>query len=279
MKNTSNIIKKRIAVLAKIYAVVSDVVSTTISAAIETIFPKVSTMRDGGLFGWSLNLCNGYNNQQDGYTPKTHARSTYFLKYKDPEVKKRIWQFKYYLNQVALTECTYILYDELIAEVSDRVSQIPFCDPYPLIHCPSSTYFKGNKKFDHMKELVCKFDELQNPESHFFISCTHAILPRANQATNSGDIRLAGHVGAETNMRAQHTGTRKERLEWADQRFFISEKFENYFKEKLGDSVLSERPTIYCIDDVITTGASLSSVSKLLQNKFNVRVKTFCICH
>lgn len=273
MKNTSNIIKKRIAWLAKI-----------LSAAVETIFPKVSTMRDGGLFGRSLNLCNGYNNQQDGYTPKTHARSTYFLKYKDPEVKKRIWQFKYYLNQVALAECTYILYDELIAEVSDRVSQIPFCDPYPLIHCPSSTYFKGNKKFDHMKELVCKFDELQNPESHFFISCTHAILPRANQATNSGDIRLAGHVGAETNMRAQHTGTRKERLEWADQRFFISEKFEDYLRGKLGESALSEnstdaRPTIYCIDDVITTGASLASVSKLLEKKFNVQVKTFCICH
>lgn len=274
MKNISNIIKKWIAGLIKI-----------LSIAVETIFPKVSTMIDGGLFGRGRSLKNGLRNgfplfePSNGYSPKTHAGSTYFLKYKDPEVKKQIWQFKYYLNHVALTECTYILYDELIAEVSDRVGQIPFSDSCPLIHCPSSTHFKGNKKFDHMKELVCRFDDLQNPESRFFISCTHAILPRANQTKNSGDIRLAGHVGAETNMRAQHTGTRKERLEWADQRFFISEKFENYLRGKLGESALSERQTIYCIDDVITTGASLASVSKLLEKKFNVQVKTFCICH
>jgi hypothetical protein len=196
--------------------------------------------------------------------PGTYANITYFMKYKKPMVKKRLWQFKYYLNPEVLLWCTYILYDELISVASDRVGDIPFARPILLLHCPSSTYFKGAKKFDHMKESTEMFGYLQNPSDPFFISCTHAILPN-----------ISGEKGSQ--LRAQHTGTRKERLEWASQRFFISEKFENYLKEKSGGVCSSW--TIYCIDDVVTTGASLGAISELLRKKFGAQIKSFCLCH
>jgi predicted amidophosphoribosyltransferase len=229
---------------------------------IEIIFPKREEFgeREGSSDRNTLNTSTPTTYR---CKPDIYANITYFMKYKDPLVKKRLWQFKYYLNPTSLLWCTYILYDELIAEASDRIDTIPFSRPILLLHCPSSTYFKGGKKFDHMKELTLMFGRLQNLSEPFFICCTHAILPNTSSQTGM--------------LRAQHTGTRKERLEWAGQRFFISEKFENYLSEKLGEKYSSR--TIYCIDDVVTTGASLGAISKLFQNKFNIYVKSFCLCH
>lgn len=224
----------------------------------------------------------GFNNlgekEFDGADEKQYAGIRYFARYRDPAVKNMIWQFKYYLNSRAMTWCAYILYDELIAEASDRVTRAPFREPCPLIHCPSSTYFKGDKKFDHMKELLRAFEDLQDPAAPFFIPCVHAVLP---------------NIGVKAvDAKAQHTGTRKERLEWAKQRFVISEKFEKYLMETAGPAyakdsrIIQEMPgatdrsrTIYCIDDVVTTGASLNAISKMLERKFNVNVKAFCLCH
>lgn len=193
-----------------------------------------------------------------------YAGVTYFMEYQNPAIKKALWQFKYYLNPQTLVQCTYILYDELIAEMSDRITKIPFRCPPPLVHCPSSTYFKGNKKFDHMKELVVRFDKLQNADAPFFVCCTHAILPNLKSSS-------------DTDIQAQHTGSKKERFEWASKRFSISDTFEQYLKEN--SDKLGRIDTIYCIDDVVTTGASLKAISKLFQNKFNIRVKTFCLSH
>jgi hypothetical protein len=225
------------------------VIGRIILAITEVIFPKRVSRSKSVM-------------QTQAYVPNSYADTTYFLKYKDPGVKYTLWQFKYYLNPKSLLWCTYILYDELISEASDRVGTIPFNNPLPLLHCPSSTYFKGAKNFDHMKELTERFGSLQNADAPFFICCTHAILPKATSAAAS---------------RAQHTGSRKERLEWAEQRFFISERFEQYLREKT--STTTEVQTVYCIDDVVTTGASLGAISVLLKKKFDVEVKSFCLCH
>jgi hypothetical protein len=242
------------------------------------------------------------------YEGKTYAGIAYFMKYKNPLVKKAIWQFKYYLNPQAFMECTYILYDELVAEVSDRVTRIPFRGPSPLIHCPSSTYFKGEKKFDHMKELTLALENLQDPAMPFFISCIHAILPNMRMDPEEYEVRpIRVDAPNAVDAKAQHMGTRKERFEWARQRFIISEKFEKYLMENLSPRKYPEKFTrhtgaastanpvtasatssgtaplslsvIYCIDDVITTGASLNAISKLIERKFDVKVKAFCLCH
>lgn len=203
---------------------------------------------------------------------KVYAGVTYFMEYQDVITKKMLWQFKYYLKPQSLAYCTYILYDELIAEMSDRITYSPFSRPNPLVHCPSSTYFKSGKKFDHMKELVVEFDTLQNADAPFFVCCTHAILPNLKSSSDTG-------------IQAQHTGSKKERFEWASKRFLISEKFEQYLRENYlnknseKSDKLGRIDTIYCIDDVVTTGASLKAISKLFQSKFNVHVKTFCLSH
>lgn len=191
---------------------------------------------------------------------RKHSNVQYALRYKESDVKNLIWKFKYFLNPEALRICTYILYDQLVADVSDRVNLIPFQTPHLLLHYPSSTYFKGKKKFDHMKELMLMLDSMQRAQSDtsspFFTCCTHAVLPN--------------HKSTE---QAQHTGSRVQRFKWSKERFILSNKFEAYMENH------PEIRHVYCIDDVVTTGASMQAVSKMLEEKFHVEVIKFCICH
>lgn len=216
----------------------------------------------------------------------------YSLRYKDARVKKVLWKFKYYLEPGALRTCTYILYDQLVADASDRVNKIPFRAPYIVLHYPSSSYFKGNKNFDQMKELTLLLDSLQNMYEPFFVCCTHAILPNRNSWQNN----------AWQNLQSQHTGSRKQRFEWSKQRFVLSPNFDKFMEDQQKDIRSSEKSGaqdsdqgvtrthvsrtshiykthIYCIDDVVTTGASMQAVSNVLQEKYNVKVIKFCICH
>lgn len=229
-------------------------------ASIDLLFPKNIThkMKNKNFIARGFSYANYLSRANESHN-KIYAGVTYFMEYKNPAIKKILWQFKYYLKPQAIRQYTYILYDELVAEASDRITRIPFCNPLPLIHCPSSTYFKGRKSFDHMKELLLAFDVMQNKIAPFYICCTHAILP--NQKFSAL-------------VQAQHTGTRTERFKWASERFLISEKFEEYLIQNL--SCIN---TIYCIDDVVTTGASLRAVGNLVKEKFNTEVRTFCLCH
>ncbi len=198
----------------------------------------------------------------------------YSLKYKDNTAKKILWRFKYFLDQDALQICTYILYDQLVADASDKVTKIPFRGPHILLHYPSSTYFKSQKTFDHMKELTLLLDSLQDIHNPFFICCTHAVLPNQD---------------VPEDLESQHTGSRKQRFEWSKKRFRLSPKFEKFMQcrlktaEEFGTKTLrthiSRISHIYCIDDVVTTGASMQALSDILQKKYNVKISKFCICH
>lgn len=220
-----------------------------------TASPRVVKNRDNDLWR-QINKLNSY------------ADVNYSLKYKDSQTKRTLWQFKYFLNRDAMRICTYILYDQLVADASDRVSKIPFRVPYIVLHYPSSSYFKGKKKFDHMKELTLLLDSMQNVHAPFFTCCIHAILPNSQMAKN---------------LNSQHQGSRRQRFEWSKHRFILSEKFEEFMKENFKGydypNRLATQIYIYCIDDVVTTGASMQAVSDILQKKFNVEVSKFCICH
>lgn len=207
---------------------------------------------------------------------KTYQSIQYALTYQNPEIKRLIWKFKYYLHQDALEMCANVLYDQLIADISDTISKIPFQKPYILVHCPSSTYFKGLKKFDHMKELTLRMDALQDSHNPFFTCCIHAIVPNERYAFG---------------LDSQHTGTRAERLAWAKQRFELSESFVQYMRDVVADSKQNTPDLIYCIDDVVTSGASMKAISQMLQEKLNIvragtmksavhcKIELFCICH
>ena len=196
---------------------------------------------------------------------RSHIGVSYTLEYKKDSVKRMVWRFKYYLNKDALKTCTYILYDQLIADVSDRVGKLPFQAPSILIHYPSSTYFRGDKSFDHMEELTRLLDSFQSVHNPFFICCTHAVLPRLVEPLH------------KIQYTPQHLGTRRQRFEWSKKRFVISSTFGTYMEKRIREGVPTTH--IYCIDDIVTTGSSMHAVSKMLNEKFNVEVIKFCICH
>ncbi|MDQ5911875.1 MAG: hypothetical protein QG568_87 [Patescibacteria group bacterium] len=215
----------------------------------------------------NLDLCRDISRMH------SHGDVMYALEYKQKSIKKMLWDFKYYLNKDALQACTYILYDQLLADASDRVGKIPFRVPHVLIHYPSSTYFRDDKSFDHMKELMLLLDTLQNSDEPFFTCCVHAVLPRQGV---SSDISDNAHT-------PQHLGTRRQRFEWSKWRFVLSPAFEKYMQERTyrssPNTQISPVTYIYCIDDVVTTGASMQSVSDMLHERFDVEILKFCICH
>lgn len=226
------------------------------------LFPKRSA-------NIACNVLNQQINQLYSY-----ADVFYSLMYRDAETKRVLWKFKYYLEPEAFRICTHILYDQLVADTSDRVAHIPFRTPYIILHYPSSSYFNGKKKFDHMKELLLLLDSLQDAHNPFFTCCTHAILPNQN---------------SEHDLESQHAGSRRQRFEWSKQRFVLSPDFEKFMEchqkgiqdsnQGIVHTNVSYTSHIYCIDDVVTTGASLQAVSDILQEKYNVKVSKFCICH
>lgn len=231
--------------------------------AIELLFPRVFTHTT---YVVSLQKINHIH---------TYADVLYWLQYQEDKTKKLIWKFKYFLDTEALRVCTYILYDQLVADVSDRVNRIPFSTQHIVLHYPSSTYFKGKKQFDHMKELILSMDALQNIHEPFFLCCTHAILPNQNQI----DV-----------LKSQHAGSRRQRIEWSKKRFVLSPQFDEFMQkpENWQNHYSIHNPItnhtsrishIYCIDDIVTTGASMKSVSDMLQEKYGVKVSKFCICH
>ena len=245
---------------------------STLFKVLNILFPKRSMGIIYGIFNPQINQLYSYTNV------------FYSLRYKDTHTKKVLWKFKYYLDPEALRICTYILYDQLVADASDRVTQIPFYTPYIVLHYPSSSYFKGNKKFDHMKELTLLLDSLQNMYEPFFVCCTHAILPNQDVGQNN----------AWQSLESQHTGSRKQRFEWSKQRFVLSPDFQKFMESRKKHTKGSDQSAkqtralhtshiykrhIYCIDDIVTTGASMQAVSDILQEKYNVKVSKFCVCH
>lgn len=227
--------------------------------SINLLFPRRFTRTTYGIPFQQLNTVHSY------------ATVLYWLHYQEGETKRLIWRFKYFLDNEPLRVCTYILYDQLVADASDRVHKIPFRTPYLLLHYPSSTYFKGKKQFDHMKELTLLLDSLQDSQKPFFLCCTHAILPNQNKADE---------------LESQHTGSRKQRFVWSKKRFVLSPQFEDFIQRRLKttyafdyESTKTHPSHLYCIDDIVTTGASMNAVTEILQKKYNVHVSKFCICH
>lgn len=229
--------------------------------------------------------CHNLNVRHEMSLSRSHGDVFYTLKYKQDSVKRMIWRFKYYLDKSALRMCTYILYDQLLADVSDRVGRLPFQAPSILIHYPSSTYFRGDKNFDHMKELMLLLDSFQNQDEPFFTCCIHAVLLRQRQSITHEFMSGT----SENEYTPQHLGTRRQRFEWSKKRFVLSPNFEKYMQERAHKSLpvrrtpqtahISPKTHIYCIDDVVTTGASMEAISNMLEQKFDIQVLKFCICH
>jgi hypothetical protein len=160
-----------------------------------------------------------------------------------------------------------------------------------------------------MKELLCLLDSFQSADNPFFTCCIHAVLPRQRKRQRqnttsevvsgaifeivseftSGTTSSATYRASEDEHIPQHLGTRRQRFDWSKKRFVLSPTFEKYMQEHAHTNSLvtrmsqtehiSPKTYIYCIDDVVTTGASMQAVSKMLEKEFDVQVMKFCICH
>ena len=197
-----------------------------------------------------------------------------FTKYRDIPTQKTLWKFKYFNNAHMRSIYAQLLYDELIAHATESSTAHTTRTHYfitledtshllstvfskiILIHPPSSSFFRNEKKFDHMKEVLQHVDSI---DGSFFTVCTHAVLPsQRNSVTLS-----------------QHTQSRDTRIQSAESKFILSPVFVAFIKEQYTSNI----PHIYCIDDVATTGATLHSVSVHCEKELGILPTLFSISH
>lgn len=180
----------------------------------------------------------------------------YLLQYQNPLVKNLVWQMKYHSNTLAIRLCADIFYDEIIANLHESISSIPFSKKVLITSIPSSSFSRGDKSYDHMQEIM-------NILKKYFSNVSNERL-LGNFSVQADAIKFTSHGS----NRSQHTGKRSERLKWSKDRFCISEDFEKIFKTTISEKNNAHTPYIICIDDVTTTGATFDSVRQILQKTF-----------
>lgn len=263
---------------------------------------RVGPIRDKT--GLIANVATRAISHRDSCPEQLSRNVSALLPYQHPEIKRVLWDFKYYLRPDATEFCANIIFDELVANMSDRVGDMYLSQdkiarkdvtqssvaqsgpvqsgPRIVIHCPSSTYFKGEKKFDHMRELLVKIEQWQNSEFPFFVAGLHAILPNNGSTSGSNSESCKNSTENSKDMKAQHFGNRKERFAWAKDRFRLSEEFIKFFSRngEFETRAIQGAPYyIYCIDDVTTTSASFKAISEHIQKELSMPVKCLAIAH
>ncbi len=216
----------------------------------------------------------------------------YLLPYQDALIKRTVWNMKYHRDKDALNICADIFYDEIVSSLSDRVGTTPFSKeniPY-IIYSPSSSFALGQKSYDHMQtvceamekyfeaEPVMRHEGVVSAPTAFAHICHGAVL------YNSPHKKGLAHNTAKT----QHTGSRKERLSWAKNRFKLSENFLNYLKNVDSNTDKDVKHVnqvhIICIDDVTTTGATFNAIQQILKEELAavvpaLKVESLALCH
>lgn len=177
-----------------------------------------------------------------------HESTHSFLPYSDETIKSLVWDFKYRLPDRGGAACFFsdIMSDELISFLSDTLGNNPLSTPALLVYCPSSSFASGKKEWDQMKELALLVEKQ-----------TVSFQPYLNVCINAIEVR---------DTKEQHTGTRKERLLWSKGKYRVSENFKKYIdlSRNSGRNV-----HIICIDDILTTGATLQAAFAAVTDAFN----------
>jgi len=190
------------------------------------------------------------------------------LPYQDDKIKDAIWILKYNSAKKHAIPFAHIIYDELIGMITDKWPIVGYGDPIPLIYIPSSTYASGRKKFDHMKGLSQYIGKRLDPSQHFLKT-----YPDAVQISKR-----------YLRARSQHQGTRGQRRLWAQDRFVISQDFIKKIRDHMSDGLakrpIGGPPTIFCIDDVVTTSSTFNSLARAIKVHIpEARIVCLALCH
>lgn len=278
-KTPYNIIKVLLKSLNNLVLGGKEFLTTHCAVFIDTLLPRLTSPSHNFIHELEkINLYRVFSENSYSYINKNRKDiQTYsFFNYKDPIIKKTIWGFKYKLDAKSLEAFSHILFDEVIAHLFDTASLITFSIPTFIVYCPSSSYISGKKHFDQMKELSLYIEKLQNPSQPFFSTCCDAI-----NVLSTKD---------------QHLGTKIERLAWAKNKYKTTNNFRNIIEKFLYSHRFKNDPGlnsdtkthidihIICIDDILTTGATLKAVNTALlasQNytdNFNIHITNFTLC-
>lgn len=154
------------------------------------------------------------------------------------DIKRGVWSNR---------ACTLVetLADELISLRSDRtLRQYALSGTNTLlVHVPSSAYAQRKKNFDHMEQCLVRLESLCKG---FFVPVIGAV-----------------QIHKDKLVKSQHKLNKRERSLHAKGKFYIQSTFITYIRTNYLES-----SHIYCIDDITTTGSTLSSIADTISNQF-----------
>jgi ComF family protein len=166
--------------------------------------------------------------------------------YRDPVIKKAIWNLKYHRRSHIGETLGKLLYETYIEEVSD-IRTYTSGQPILVIPVPLSTKRRKNRGYNQAEKIAVSFCKCA--PANIFALETHA-------------IRRSIH----TNPQA-HIANRNERLRNVKGVFSIQ-----------NTDMLKGR-TVIVIDDVTTTGGTLKEVCSILKKAGTKKVYGFAIAH
>lgn len=175
-----------------------------------------------------------------------HFNAWYCGNYQFDSFKKLIWSAKYKNNTEAVKICIEILLDEIIALKSSRLSL--FNNNCLLLAIPSTGHFIGERDTDYMQDIV----------RQLLSSLDGSIL-----RTKPLDIiKIADHA----KKRQSSASCRKERMYQAVNKFYV-------------DTFLTEDIPVILIDDVITTGSTISDSVRALKKAGARHIHVISLAH
>lgn len=166
--------------------------------------------------------------------------------YQDPHVKTLIKQIKYKHNHTFTKEITKLLYEEMLGTLSDEIS-FHLDDKPIVIPVPMSSSRKKERGYNQTENIILEI-KLHDKQQVF-------------------DYR-SDIVFKKENFKPQtQTSTRDQRLQNIKKAFLTK------------DPKIIKNRTFFIIDDVVTTGATISEIESLLMHYGANQVYAFTIAH
>lgn len=165
-------------------------------------------------------------------------------------LKHLVWSAKYENDTDATKLCAEILSDEIIARLTKSIS--PTVDNFLITTVPSTTYFRGEKDFDHMREIL----KIAQYYLKSFVSPLHP---------NEETLLYISNKYLEKNIKENKSLNKKDRFKESKNKFEASPE-------------VCKR-SIVLLDDIITTGASMEDCIRALNESGAAHIYCISLAH
>lgn len=172
--------------------------------------------------------------------------ATAFFAYKDSDIKNMIWALKYYRKKDIAKMFAEIMYENILEDLSDDMPITNFSDPL-LVPIPLSKKRLRERGFNQSELLARGIVELD--DSNFFSLDTEALLKVKDEQHQA------------------HTSEKSDRLE----------NIKGSFVVRVPENIKGRN--IIIVDDVITTGATVSEACRVLLDASAKEVRAITVAH